>query len=142
MVQFDKDDDTAKKDAFKAMGKDVAMQVAAMSPSYLDEASVPAEVIEHEKEILTAQIVEEGKPEAIAQKIVMGRIGKFYKENCLVDQEFVKDNKMSIKQYVDSVAKELGAQIKVTGFVRYAKGEGLEKRQENFADEVKNQIGM
>ena len=142
MVQFDTDDDTAKKDAFKAMGKDVAMQVAAMSPSYLDEASVPAEVIEHEKEILTAQIVEEGKPEAIAQKIVMGRIGKFYKENCLVDQEFVKDNKMSIKQYVDSVAKELGAQIKVTGFVRYAKGEGLEKRQENFADEVKNQIGM
>lgn len=140
MVKFDTDDATAQSDAFKAMGKDVAMQVAAMNPSYLDEASVPADVIEHEKEILTAQIVEEGKPEAIAQKIVMGRIGKFYKENCLVDQEFVKDNKLSIKQYVDSVAKELGAQIKTVGFVRYAKGEGLEKRQDNFADEVKNMM--
>ncbi|MFR8011733.1 MAG: translation elongation factor Ts [Clostridia bacterium] len=140
MVKFDTDDATAQTDAFKAMGKDVAMQVAAMSPTYLDEASVPADVIEHEKEILTAQIVEEGKPEAIAQKIVMGRIGKFYKENCLVDQEFVKDNKLSVKQYVDSVAKELGAQIKTVGFVRYAKGEGLEKRQDNFADEVKNMM--
>lgn len=140
MVKFDTDDSTAQTEAFKAMGKDVAMQVAAMSPSYLDEASVPADVIEHEKEILTAQIMEEGKPEAIAQKIVMGRISKFYKENCLVDQEFVKDNKLSVKQYVDSVAKELGAQIKVAGFVRYAKGEGLEKRQDNFADEVKNMM--
>lgn len=140
MVKFDTDDSAAQTEAFKAMGKDVAMQVAAMSPSYLDEASVPADVIEHEKEILTAQIMEEGKPEAIAQKIVMGRISKFYKENCLVDQEFVKDNKLSVKQYVDSVAKELGAQIKVAGFVRYAKGEGLEKRQDNFADEVKNMM--
>lgn len=140
MVKFDTDDSAAQTEAFKAMGKDVAMQVAAMSPSYLDEASVPADVIEHEKEILTAQIMEEGKPEAIAQKIVMGRISKFYKENCLVDQEFVKDNKLSVKQYVDSIAKELGAQIKVAGFVRYAKGEGLEKRQDNFADEVKNMM--
>ena len=140
MVEFDTDAETAKTDAFKAMGKDVAMQVAAMNPTYLDEASVPADVIEHEKEILTAQIVEEGKPEAIAQKIVMGRIGKFYKENCLVDQEFVKDNKLSVKGYVDSVAKELGASIKVAGFVRYAKGEGLEKRQDNFADEVKSMM--
>lgn len=140
LVEFDTDTQTAKQDAFRAMGKDVAMQVAAMNPSYLDEASVPAEIIEHEKSILTAQIMEEGKPEAIAQKIVMGRIGKYYKENCLADQEFVKDNKMNVKGYVESVAKELGAQIKLAGFIRYAKGEGLEKRQDNFADEVKSMM--
>lgn len=140
LVAFDTDADAAKTDAFKAMGKDVAMQVAAMNPTYLDRASVPADVIEHEKSILTAQIMEEGKPEEIAQKIVMGRIRKFYEENCLVEQEFVKDNKLTVEKYVNSVANELKTSIKVTGFVRYAKGEGLEKRQDNFADEVKNMM--
>lgn len=140
LVLFDTDDNTASTDAFKVMGKDVAMQIAAMSPSYLDEASVPADVLEHEKEIMKAQLAEDpkmaGKPEQVLAKIVDGKIGKYYKENCLLDQAFVKDGDMNVAKYVASVAKELGADIKVTGFIRYAKGEGLEKREDDFAAEV------
>ena len=140
LVVFDTDDATAAKDAFKVMGKDVAMQVAAMNPSYLDEASVPADVLEHEKGIMKAQLAEDpkmaNKPEQVLAKIVDGKIGKFYKENCLLDQAFVKDGDMSVAKYVASVAKDLGADIKVTRFIRYAKGEGLEKREDNFAEEV------
>lgn len=138
VVKFDTD--CADKDAFKAMGKDVAMQVAAMNPAYLDEASVPAETIEHEKGILAAQIKEDpkmaSKPEKVIEGIITGRIKKFYKENCLVDQEFVKNGDMNVAQYIDSVAKELGGSIKATGFVRFAKGEGIEKKEDNFAAEV------
>lgn len=140
LVVFDTDDATAAKDAFKFMGKDVAMQVAAMNPSYLDEASVPADVLEHEKGIMKAQLAEDpkmaNKPEQVLAKIVDGKIVKFYKENCLLDQAFVKDGDMSVAKYVASVAKDLGADIKVTRFIRYAKGEGLEKREDNFAEEV------
>lgn len=140
LVVFDTDDATAAKDAFKVMGKDIAMQVAAMNPSYLDEASVPADVLEHEKGIMKAQLAEDpkmaNKPEQVLAKIVDGKIGKFYKENCLLDQAFVKDGDMSVAKYVASVAKDLGADIKVTRFIRYAKGEGLEKREDNFAEEV------
>ena len=93
--------DIAVNDEFIAYGKDVAMQIAALNTPYLTEADVPAEVIEHEKEVMRQQVINEGKPEAIADKIVMGKIGKFYKENCLVDQEFVKDNKQTIKQYTN-----------------------------------------
>ena len=111
-----------------------------MNPSYLDEASVPADVIEHEKGIMKAQLAEDpkmaNKPEQVLAKIVDGKIGKFYKENCLLDQAFVKDGDMSVAKYVASVAKDLGADIKVTRFIRYAKGEGLEKREDNFAEEV------
>lgn len=138
LVSFDTD--VADKDEFKAMGKDVAMQVAAMSPAYLDEASVPAEVVEHEKEILMAQIKEDpkmaSKPEKVIEGIITGKIKKYYKENCLVDQEFVKNGDFNVAQYVDSVAKELGGSIKVTGFVRFAKGEGIEKKSDDFAAEV------
>ena len=140
LVMFDTDDKTAATDAFKVMGKDVAMQIAAMSPAYLDEASVPADVLAHEKEITKAQLVEDpkmaGKPEQVLAKIVDGKIGKYFKENCLLDQAFVKDGDMNVAKYVASVAKELGADIKVTGFIRYAKGEGLEKREDDFAAEV------
>ena len=140
LVMFDTDDKTAATDAFKVMGKDVAMQIAAMSPAYLDEASVPADVLAHEKEITKAQLVEDpkmaGKPEQVLAKIVDGKIGKYFKENCLLDQDFVKDGDMNVAKYVASVAKELGADIKVTGFIRYAKGEGLEKREDDFAAEV------
>lgn len=140
LVLFDTDDNTAATDAFKVMGKDVAMQIAAMNPSYLDEASVPADVLEHEKEIMKAQLAEDpkmaGKPDQVLAKIVDGKIGKYYKENCLLDQAFVKDGDMNVAKYVASVAKELGADIKVTGFIRYAKGEGLEKREDDFAAEV------
>lgn len=140
LVMFDTDDKTAATDAFKVMGKDVAMQIAAMSPAYLDEASVPADVLAHEKEITKAQLAEDpkmaGKPEPVLAKIVDGKIGKYFKENCLLDQAFVKDGDMNVAKYVASVAKELGADIKVTGFIRYAKGEGLEKREDDFAAEV------
>lgn len=140
LVMFDTDDKTAATDAFKVMGKDVAMQIAAMSPAYLDEASVPADVLAHEKEITKAQLAEDpkmaGKPEQVLAKIVDGKIGKYFKENCLLDQAFVKDGDMNVAKYVASVAKELGADIKVTGFIRYAKGEGLEKREYDFAAEV------
>ena len=140
LVMFDTDDKTAATDAFKVMGKDVAMQIAAMSPAYLDEASVPADVLAHEKEITKAQLAEDpkmaGKPEQVLAKIVDGKIVKYFKENCLLDQAFVKDGDMNVAKYVASVAKELGADIRVTGFIRYAKGEGLEKREDDFAAEV------
>ena len=140
MVLFDTDDATAAKDEFKVMGKDVAMQIAAMNPSYLDEASVPAEVIAHEKEILAAQIKEDpkmsSKPEKVIEGIIAGKIKKYYKENCLVDQEFVKNGDFTVGGYIADVAKKLGADIKAVKFIRYAKGEGLQKREDNFADEV------
>ena len=114
--------ETAQSDAFQAMGKDVAMQIAATNPVSLDEASVPADVVEHEMSIYKAQAAESGKPEAIQEKIASGRMHKFYKENCLVDQDFVKDPDKSVQQYVDGVAKELGDTIKITGFARVALG--------------------
>ncbi len=134
LVNFDTD--AADKDEFVVCGKDVAMQIAALGTQYLNRDEVPAEVIEHEKEVMRAEVINSGKPEAIADKIVMGKINKFYKENCLVDQEFVKDSKQTVKQYVDSVAKALGAKITIKEFVRFEKGEGLEKRQDDFAAEV------
>ncbi len=140
MVMFDVDDAAAATDAFKTMGKDVAMQIAAMNPLYLDQASVPADVIDHEKEILMAQIKEDpkmaSKPEKVIEGIIAGKIKKYYKENCLVEQEFVKNGDFTVAGYIESVAKELGASVKATGFIRYAKGEGLQKREDNFADEV------
>lgn len=147
MVGFDVADEAKAETAeFEAMGKNVAMQIAAMSPDYLDEASVPAEVIEHEQGILAAQMKEDpkmaSKPEAVLAKIAAGKMGKYYKENCLVEQEFVRSDifQGSVKGYVESVAKALGTEIKVNGFVRMMKGDGLEKREENFAEEIAKQI--
>ncbi|MGN0500529.1 MAG: translation elongation factor Ts [Ruminococcus sp.] len=132
--------DIAVNDEFVAYGKDVAMQIAALNTPYLTKDEVPAEVIEHEKEVMRQQVINEGKPEAIADKIVMGKIGKYYKENCLVDQEFVKDNKMTVKQYTDNTAKALGGKIEIAKFVRFEKGEGIEKRQDDFAAEVASMV--
>lgn len=132
--------DITVNDEFVAYGKDVAMQIAALNTPYLTKDEVPAEVIEHEKEVMRQQVINEGKPEAIADKIVMGKIGKYYKENCLVDQEFVKDNKLSIKQYTDNTAKALGGKIEIAKFVRFEKGEGIEKRQDDFASEVASMV--
>lgn len=140
MVKFDTTDDVAAADAFKEAGKDVAMQIAAINPLYLDKESVPADVIENEKRILTKQVMEEGKPENIAEKIVMGKIGKFYKENCLMEQQFVKDGDYTVAKYVDKISKDLGGSIKVLSFVRFEKGEGLEKKSDNFADEVASMV--
>lgn len=147
MVQFDTDDATAEKAEFAAMGKNIAMQVAAMNPAYLDEASVPAEVLDHEKEILVAQMKEDpkmaNKPEAVLAKIVDGKVGKYYKENCLLNQEFVRGDlyEGDVKGYVASVAKALGADIKVLSFVRFEKGEGIEKKKEDFAAEIASMVG-
>lgn len=128
--------DLADKPEFVTYGKDVAMQIAALNTPYLKESDVPAEVLEHEKEIMKAEVVNSGKPEAIADKIVMGKIGKFYKENCLLDQAFVKENKISVQQYTNNTAKELGGSIEITEFVRFEKGEGIEKREDDFEAEV------
>ena len=146
MVTFDTTADVAAKDEFKEMGKNIAMQFAAMSPQFLDEASVPAETIEHEKEIQVAQMKNDpkmaNKPDEVLKKIVEGKLGKFYKEICLMDQEFVRSDlfKGSVSGYVADTAKKLGGDIKVTGFTRYAKGEGIEKKEENFADEIAKMV--
>ncbi len=138
LVNFDTD--LAAKPEFVAYGKDVAMQIAALNTAYLTKDDVPAEVIEHEKEVMRQQVINEGKPAAIADKIVMGKINKYYKENCLVDQEFVKDSKLTVAQYTKNTAKELGGSIEIKKFVRFEKGEGIEKRQDDFAAEVASMV--
>ena len=139
LVKFD-GDIAADNANFITLGKNVAMQIAAMNPGYLDEASVPAEVIAKEKEIEIAKMKEDpkmaNKPDAILGKIVEGKIGKFYKENCLVEQQFVMDGDITVGKYVANVSKELGTEIKLVEFVRMEKGEGIEKRVDDFAAEV------
>ncbi|MBO4694171.1 MAG: elongation factor Ts [Clostridia bacterium] len=143
MVNFDTELDEGNAD-FVTMGKNIAMQIAAMNPGYLDEASVPAEVIEKEKAILIAQMKEDpkmaNKPDAVLGKIVEGKICKYYKENCLVDQQFVMDGELTVGKYVEKTAKELGSDIKIVSFVRFEKGEGIEKRVDDFAAEVASMI--
>lgn len=140
IVKFDVDEAIAATEGFKTYAHNVAMQIAALNPEYLDEASVPADRVAKEKEILTQQIVDEGKPANIAEKIVTGRLGKFFKEICLVDQAYVQDGSMSVKQYTESVGKELGGEIKISAFTRFEKGEGLEKREDNFAEEIASMV--
>lgn len=140
MVKFEADEKVKAEPKFKEFAKDIAMQVAAVNPGFLNEASVPAEVIEHEKKILTEQVINEGKPANIAEKIVNGKMAKFYKENCLVDQIFVKDNDLTVDKYTKKIAKELNTDIKIVEFVRFEKGEGIEKREDNFAKEVQDMI--
>ncbi len=140
LVHFEADAAVAAKPEFAAYGKDIAMQIAAANPTYVREEEVPASVIENEKNILLAQIANDpknaNKPENIKEKMVQGRIGKFYKENCLVEQEFVKDPDVNVAKYTANTGKELGGEIKIVSFVRYEKGEGLEKRVDDFAAEV------
>ena len=134
-------------DAVKEMGKNIAMQIAALNPKYTSRDEVSADFIEHEKSILMAQIQndpkEASKPERVIQGMIQGRINKELKEICLLDQTYVKaeDGKQSVAQYVAQVAKETGASITVKGFVRFETGEGLEKKEENFAEEVAKQMG-
>ena len=136
LVNFEVSDEVFAKPEFEAYGKDIAMQIAAANPSYLNKEEVPAEVLEKEKEILTQQAINEGKPAAIAEKMVAGRINKYYKDNCLVEQEFVKDDKQTITAYTNATAKELGGDIKIVAFTRFEKGEGIEKKVDDFAAEV------
>ena len=144
LVNFETTNGIEAKDEFAAYGKDVAMQVAAANPSYVDEAAVPAEVVAKEKEILLAQMANDpknaNKPDAVKQKMIEGKIKKYFKENCLVDQEFVKDSDMTVGQYTAKVAKDLGGEIKVIKFTHFVKGEGLEKRSDDFAAEVASMV--
>ena len=144
LVNFETTNDIDAKDEFVAYGKDIAMQVAAANPGYVDEASVPAEVVAKEKEIMLAQMAQDpktaNKPEAVKVKMIEGKIKKFFKENCLVDQEFVKDGDLTVAQYTAKVAKDLGGEIKIVKFARFVKGEGLEKRADDFASEVASMV--
>ncbi|NMM65682.1 elongation factor Ts [Clostridium sp. P21] len=124
----------------KEVAKDVAMQVAATNPLFLNKDSVDNESLEKEKEIYRVQALNEGKPEKIVEKMVMGRIQKYYKENCLVEQVWVKDSDLTIQKYLAAKSKEVGAPITIGDFVRFEKGEGIEKKEENFAEEVQKQI--
>lgn len=126
--------------ALKEVAKDVAMQVAAVNPMYLDKNTVDNAALEKEKEIYRVQAINDGKPEKIVDKIVMGKVQKYYKENCLVNQVWVKDSDFTIEKYLKNKSKEIGAEIKVSDFVRFEKGEGIEKKEENFAEEVRKQM--
>ena len=140
IVTFDADEAVAAKDGFAEFAKNIALQVGAYPTPYLNKEAVPASVIEEEKAILMAQIANDPanakKPDAIKEKMVMGRISKFYDNNCLVDMTYVKDEDMKVGKYVESVAKELGGKIEIVDFYRYEKGEGIQKREENFAEEI------
>ncbi|MBA5850475.1 elongation factor Ts [Clostridium sp. cel8] len=134
-VECDKESDTLNE-----VAKDLAMQVAAANPQFLDEASVDEKVLEKEKEIYRVQALNEGKPEKIVEKMVFGKIKKFYKENCLVDQLWIKDSDLTIAKYLQNKSKEVGSPIKVTEFARFEKGEGIEKKECDFVEEVKKQM--
>ena len=142
IVSFDTD--VADKDGFAECAKNVALQTAAMDVKYLDKESVPASVLAEEEAILIKQMKEDpkmaNKPDNILANIVKGRLGKFYENNCLLEQAYVKDDSMSVAKYVASVAKELGGNIKVTGYVRFDKGEGIQKREEDFAAEIEKMV--
>lgn len=140
MVNFKVNEKSALLPSFQELAKDIAMQIAAAVPLFLDKDSVPAETIEKEKEILTAQAINEGKPENIAQKMVKGRISKYYKDVCLLEQPFIKNSDITVSKYIEEKSKEIGEKIEIKSFVRFEKGEGLEKREDNFADEVANMI--
>ena len=123
LVEFEVEGIDPATDEFQTYGRDVAMQVAAIPAVAANREQVPAEVVEHEMSIYKAQAAESGKPEAIQEKIATGRLEKFYKENCLTEQEFVKNSDQTIQQYTDATAKQLGGTIKVANFVRFALGE-------------------
>lgn len=134
-------DFAAANDNFKQLVKDIAMQIAAARPEYVRKEEVPADILETEMNILKAQARNEGKPEKIIEKMVEGRIEKFYKEICLLEQPWIKDPDKTIKQLVTENIAAIGENISVRRFVRYERGEGLAKKEENFAEEVAKQIG-
>ncbi|ARU62486.1 elongation factor Ts [Tumebacillus avium] len=133
-------DFVAKNDDFRGFVRDIAMHIAAAKPTYLTREEVPQDVIEHEKEILRAQALNEGKPENIVDKMVEGRVQKYYKENCLLEQGFVKDPDKSIETIVKEKISTIGENINIRRFVRWEMGEGLEKKVDNFVEEVMNQV--
>ena len=133
-------DFVARGEQFRELVHDIALQIAAANPSYVTKEEVPQDVIEKEREILKAQAIEEGKPEKIVEKMVEGRIKTFYDENCLLCQKFVKDPSKTIEQVVIEATATIGEKISIRRFVRYEMGEGLQKKQENLADAVAEQV--
>ena len=131
-------------EAVNEAGKDVAMQIAALNPRFWDKSQVTQDVLDEEKKIMMVQMENDpkmaGKPEQVREKIVMGKLNKFYSENCLLQQEFVKDNSLTVEKYLASAAKALGGEIKFVDAVRFEKGEGIEKKQENFAAEIASMV--
>ena len=119
-------DFVAQTDGFKALCKDIAMQIAAAKPAYLKREEVPQEVLDHEREVLRQQALNEGKPEKIVDKMIAGRIEKYYKENCLLDQEFIKDSDKTISQVITEQIAKIGEKIDIRRYVRYELGEGME----------------
>ena len=142
LVALEVSDNLKDNATVKELGKDIGMQAAAMNPSFLDKSDVDEATLAKEKEILLIQALEENKtaakpkPEQIIHKMVDGRIGKYYEENCLLQQAFVKENKVSVEAHIKAVAKELGGEIKLVKCVRFEKGEGIEKKVDDFAAEV------
>ena len=145
IAKFDVDAATAAKAEFDEFAKNIALQIGAYTTPYLDRESVPASVIEDEKAIILAQMANDpknaGKPQQILEKMVVGKLGKFYENNCLVDMDYIKDDELKVGKYVEKTAKELGATIKIVSFERFEKGEGIQKKEENFADEIAKLTG-
>ena len=144
LVKFEADAAASGSEALIECGKDVAMQIAALNAPYLDEASVPADVIEHEKEVQLSLIKNDpknaNKPEMVLEKMITGKMRKYFEENCLINQAFVKDGNLSVGQYVEQQAKSVGGAMALASFVRFEKGEGIEKREDDFASEVASMV--
>ena len=142
MVRVESSDGASE--AALTVAKDCALQIAAMNPAYLNREAVPASVLEEEKTIVLSQMAEDpkmaAKPEQVRAKIAEGKVGKYFSENCLLEQTFVKDGSMTVQQYVDSAAKAAGTSIKVVEYVRFERGEGIEKKADNFAEEIASMI--
>lgn len=133
-------DFVAQNEGFKTLVKDIAMQIAASAPTYLKREEVPEDVLEHERSVLREQALNEGKPEKIVDRMIDGRIEKFYKENCLLEQAFVKDSDKSVQDVITETIAKLGENISVRRFTRYQMGEGIEKKQDDFVGEVMSQV--
>ena len=133
-------DFVSRSDGFVALCKDIALHIAAARPLYVNQSEVPTDVLNHEKEILRAQALNEGKPAEIVDKMIDGRVKKFYEEVCLLDQPFVKDPSKTIQDIINEAILTIGEKISIRRFTRYEMGEGLEKRSDNFADEVMSQM--
>ncbi|MBE6624202.1 MAG: elongation factor Ts [Ruminococcaceae bacterium] len=144
IVKFNADDAIADTDAFAEFSKNIALQVAGMPVPYLNRESVPADVLAEEKEIILAQLKNDpknaNKPENILEKMIFGKIGKFYERSCLVEQPYVKDDKLSVGEYVKATAKELGGNIEIVDFCMFERGEGLQKKEEDFAAEIEKMV--
>ena len=144
IVNLDVSEGLESNETVQELAKDIAMQIAALNPAYLDKETVPAEVVEHEKSIMLVQINEDpknaSKPDAIKEKMIIGKINKYYTEVCLMQQPFVKDDKVSVEKHVAEVAKQVGGSIKVNAYTRFERGEGIEKKQDNFAEEIASMV--